>query len=261
MSTLELTSVEILGWVMQWLWPFFRVAGLVMTAPLIGTKSVPVRLRLALAFAVSLVIAPVVHVPVIGDVWSPLGLLVTVQQVLIGAALGLAVRMVFLVMEVGGQIIAQQTGLGFAAMVDPLNGAQVPVISQFYIVLGTVAFLNFDGHLLLFQVLGASFQTLPIGSTGLPRESLWQISQWVSWLIAQSVVLALPVIGALLVVNIALAVVARAAPQLSIINVGFPFMILFGMLVVLYTAQALEPIFARLFDEALTLARDFAGGP
>ncbi len=261
MTALIVSETEISAWVMSWLWPFFRVAALVMTAPVIGTKSVPLRMRLVLALALSLVVAPLAGLRGMPEPVSALGLLITVQQILVGAALGLAVRLVFLVMEVGGQVIAQQTGLGFAAMMDPMNGAQVPVVSQFYIVLGTLTFFSIDGHLVLIEVLAESFKTVPVLGPGLARESLWQITGWVSWLLSQAVVLALPAMIALLVVNLALAVVARAAPQLNIISVGFPFMILFGMFVVLYTAHAMEPFFLQLFDDTFRLARTFLAGP
>jgi flagellar biosynthetic protein FliR len=257
-STLELTSTEILGWVMQWVWPFFRIAGLVMTAPLLGTKSTPLRIRLITALALAAVLAPLVSVPTVPDPMSPAGMLIVLQQVLIGATLGLAVRLVFLALEVGGQIIAQQMGLGFAAMVDPMNGAQVPVISQFYIVLGTLTYLGLNGHLVLIEVLASSFKTLPVSGSGIARDDLWLVSDWAGWLITQAVVLALPAIVSLMVVNLALAVVARAAPQLNIISVGFPFMIVFGMFIVLFTAGSMAPLFEHLFDQSLNLARTFA---
>jgi flagellar biosynthetic protein FliR len=260
MAALTITSEQAVTWVASGLWPFFRVVGLAMTAPLIGTRSVPARIRLSFAIAISMVIVPVLPPPPAIELVSGAGFLVTLQQVLIGAGLGLAVRLVFLGMELGGQIIAQQMGLGFAAMVDPQNGAQVPVVSQYYLVLATFAFLSLNGHLVLIEVLTDSFRSLPVGPAGITRTALWSVMQWASWTISSAVMLALPAISSLMVVNIALAVISRVAPQFNLIAIGFPFMILFGALIVLLTTSAISPLFEQLFQQALVLARQLAAG-
>ena len=109
MATLVLdeTFIRILQ---SWLWPFFRIAGLFMTAPVIGTRSVPLRIRLILAIAVTMVIVPVLPAPPLINVFSAIGMLTTIQQVLIGIAMGLSVRVIFVVLEIAGQLIGSVDG-------------------------------------------------------------------------------------------------------------------------------------------------------
>ena len=172
------TDTEVIALMEAWLWPFFRIAGLLMTAPMIGSKTLPVTLRLILAVTISIAIAPSVPAFDYVEPFSSIGLMITIQQVLIGAGLGLVVRIIFMVLEVGGEVIAMQMGLGFAAMVDPTSGRQVPVISQFYVVLATLMFFSLNGHLILIQVVTDSFRTLPIGVEGITREDAWGVVTW-----------------------------------------------------------------------------------
>ncbi|MCC7120210.1 MAG: flagellar biosynthetic protein FliR, partial [Gammaproteobacteria bacterium] len=179
------------------------------------------------------------------------------QQVLIGMGLGLVLRLVFLVLEFAGQIIAQQMGLGFAAMVDPASGAQVPVISQFYVILATLTFFALDAHLQLVTLLADSFELLPIGGRGVAPGALAGVIAWSGDLLGLGVVVMLPIVASLLVVNLAFGVMARAAPQLNVFAVGFPVMIVFGTLMMVLTLGALptqvETLFATGFDAAYRL--------
>ena len=129
------TTNEIVQLVQMWLWPFFRIAGLLMSAPMIGTRTVPVRIRVILAIAITIVISPAITgIPNVDPV-SPEGVLISIQQVIIGISMGLCVRVVFIALEVAGQAIGQLMGLMMASMVDPMNGNQVPIIGQFYLLL------------------------------------------------------------------------------------------------------------------------------
>ncbi len=241
--------------IQSWLWPFFRIGGLLMAAPVIGTRAVPVRIRLVMAIAITMLVVPYIPAVPVVDALSGEGMLTTVQQIVIGVSLGLTLRFMFVVFELSGQIIGQQMGLGFAAMVDPQTGTQVPVVSQFYIVIGTLAFLALNGHLIMIRVVAESFTTLPIGSSGIDREGIGLLLSYVSWLIANAVLLALPAIVALMVVNLSFGVMTRAAPQLNIFAVGFPIMILMGAAVMYMTLSGLEPHLVRLLDEALKMSR------
>lgn len=245
-------------WLSAWLWPFMRIGAFVMTAPVIGTKSLPRRVRLAFAFALTTVLVPLdaTAVPAVPLLSGP-GLVIGVQQVLVGAALGLILRAVFLVLEFAGQVVAQQMGLGFAAMVDPSSGAQVPVIAQFYVVLGTLMFFAFDAHLQLIHLLQDSFRLLPLDG-GLPgREALDYVIQWTGHLLGAGLLLLLPAIAALLIVNLAFGVIARAAPQFNIFSIGFPVMILFGLVVLFLTLGLLTEHVGALFEDGFGAATQF----
>lgn len=256
---MHIATVQLFELLQGWLWPFLRIGGLVMAAPIVGSRTTPARVRIILTLAICFVIIPVVPEPPAIEVLSPSGLLVTIQQVLIGVTMGLAVRMVFTALEFAGQLIGLQMALGFAAMIDPQTGTQVPVVSQFYVVFGTLLFLTLNGHLILIEVLVASFHTLPVGVEGITRADIWQVINWAGWLLSSALLIALPALISLLIINFAFGVMTKAAPQLNIFAVGFPLMLMVGMVVMLVTFSTIDGHFTRLLDEALSLARTMVG--
>jgi len=175
--------------------------------------------------------------------------LIAVQQIGIGAAMGFLLQLVFSALVFGGQVMAYSMGLGFAHMMDPQNGVQVPVVSQYYLILATLAFLLLNGHLVLIQLLADSFTLLPVAADGLSRAGLWELVSWGSRMFAAGVVMALPVLIALLLVNIGMGVVGRAAPQLNIFAVGFPVTLLIGMVLMWVTLPHVMQGFGDLISE------------
>jgi flagellar biosynthesis protein FliR len=256
MIVLDQTLIALLE---SWVWPFFRVAGLLMTAPVIGTRSVPVRTRLVMAIAITIAIVPVIPVSTYLEPFTGPWLMTTIQQVIIGAAMGLTLRTIFVSLEIAGQAIGQLMGLMMASMVDPQNGNQVPVIGQFYLLLATLLFLSVDGHLIMIQALVNSFYNLPVGVEGLSRDAAWQIINWLGTILSTAVLIALPAMASLLIVNLAFGVMTRAAPQLNIFAVGFPIMIILGVFIVMFTLDGFIPHMVNLFDQAFTMLDSLMG--
>jgi flagellar biosynthetic protein FliR len=243
------------------MWPFFRIGALCMAAPVFGSHSVPVRIRLVMALAITLVVAPLLPAVPRIDPFSLSAVGLIFQQLLIGVAMGFALQLVFSAIITGGQVIAMQMGLGFASMVDPQNGQQVPVLSQFYLMMATLLFLGFNGHLALIELLVDSFELVPIANDGLTRNGLWVLVSWGSQMFAGAVWLALPAMAALLVVNIAFGVMARAAPQLNIFAIGFPVAMIMGFIVVFLVLPSVVPQFTSLVDQIFRLmGRMLTGG-
>ena len=130
---IELGPDAIGQWLGQFLWPLFRIGSFLMVIPIFGTQLVTARIRIGLAVVMTILVMPMIgDVPVLDSI-SPGMAVITIQQVLIGSAMGFAVYMLFQLFVVAGQMIAMQMGLGFASMVDPANGVNVPVLSQFYL--------------------------------------------------------------------------------------------------------------------------------
>ncbi len=250
---MDITTTQIISMIEEWMWPFFRIAGLLMVAPVIGTRSMPPRIRLMSAIAVTLVIAPVIPRPELIDPLSLRGVFVTIEQVLIGIAMGLSVRVVFVVLEIAGQAIGQLMGLMLASMVDPQNGNQVPIVGQFYLLLATLLFLSVDGHLFMIRHLADSFYLLPVGSGGIGREAIWVFVNWMGVVLATAVLIALPALSSMLIVNLGFGVMTRSAPQLNIFAVGFPVMIVLGILVIMFTLEGFVPHMTHLFQEAFIM--------
>lgn len=254
-------SAQLSEIVATWFWPFVRIAALLTVAPVFGTRSVPVRVRMGLALALTLVVAPVVssRLPDV-ELFSAQGVLVTGQQVLVGLSIGFAMRLLFTVLEVAGQLVAQLMGLGFAAMVDPQSGVQVPVVSQLYVIVATLAFLALDGHLLLIRALADSFEALEIAGAGVGQDALWALVAQGGWVFSSALLVALPSMAALLVVNLAFGVMTRAAPQLNVFAVGFPVVLILGFVIMLITLPSLVFQLGDLFDAAFELAARVIGG-
>lgn len=253
----ELTNEQIGGWVGQFLLPLFRIASMLMVMPVIGTQLVPIRVRLYLSLAICVVLAPTLPPMPQVDAVSLQAMLLIGEQVLVGVMFGFMLQLYFHLFTVAGQIIAMQMGLGFASMVDPANGVSVPVLGQFLLMLVTLLFLAMNGHLVVFEVLAESFVTLPVGE-GLSLDHYWALAGKLTWVIAAGLLMALPVITALLIINLAFGVMTRAAPQLNIFSIGFPLTLVLGMFIFWVGLSDFLAHFQTLTSEALMQLRELA---
>jgi len=255
------TADQITAFVGTLLWPLFRVAALLMVAPVFGAQVVPKRIRLALSLAVTLLLIPLLPAAPVVALFSANALFIVAQQILIGAMLGFALQLVVSAVITGGQIIAMQMGLGFSAMVDPQNGAQTPVVSQFYLIIVVLTYLSLGGHLVMFEVLVDSFQSVPVSAQGISPDSFWKLANWGGLVFSGAVAMALPAIASLLMVNLAFGVMTRAAPQLNIFAIGFPLTMMLGYMVVLVTLPGIVPHANLMFNDTYHVLRDlFSAG-
>jgi flagellar biosynthesis protein FliR len=250
---LTITVNEIVQMVQMWLWPFFRIAGMLMTAPLIGTRSVPIRVRISIAVLITMVVFPIIPaVPKIDPI-SLQGTLISIQQVIIGVSMGLCMRVIFTALELAGQAIGQLMGLMMASMIDPLNGNQVPIIGQLYLLLASLLFLVVDGHLLMIRVLAESFTSMPIATTGISKNGAWEVLMWTGRIINTAVVIALPALVSLLIVNLSFGVMTRSAPSLNIFAVGFPVMIILGVIIIYFNLHSFIPHMMNMFEDGISM--------
>ncbi|HEV7716608.1 MAG TPA: flagellar biosynthetic protein FliR [Steroidobacteraceae bacterium] len=257
---ITLTTGQLEGWLSQLFWPFVRIGACFMLAPAFSAVFIPARIRLVLAGAVALLVAPLVPAPVGITPFSPAGIVVTVQQVIIGLSLGFALQVLFDAVAMGGQLLANSMGLSFAFNVDPMRGTGTPALGQLYALLVMLTFLALDGHLALVEMLVDGFRTLPIGDTGLSSEGLWSVVAWGTQIFSGALAVALPGITALLIVNIAFGVISRAAPSLNLFAVGFPITLVFGLVIILVGLPGLQSSFVRLLGQAFTMLRSLQGG-
>jgi flagellar biosynthetic protein FliR len=210
------------------LWPMIRVSAFLLAAPFFSLRAVNVRVRVLLAALLTLMVYPLVDWPLV-DPYSAAGLREVFNQVLIGTIMGMLLQIVSAALVVGGQAVSSSMGLGMANMVDP-NMGNVPVISQFFIVCSTLIFMGLGGHVIVITLILESFKALPIGQMLAPDMLMAVLLEWSSMMFLGAVLLALPIMICLLFVNIGIGVITRAAPALNIFAVGFPAMILAGML-------------------------------
>jgi flagellar biosynthesis protein FliR len=245
-------SISIQQW-QQWLgeywWTFVRVAGCLMVMPVFGARTVPVRIRLALALALTVLIAPLVTIPTGVDMLSGTSLVITVQQMLIGVAMGFAVQVVFDALVTGGQLLSNGIGLSFAMNIDPLHGANTPVLGQLYMILMTLTFLALDGHMAIIDSLVQSFTLLPVGTRGLGSDGLWMLVVYGGLVFSGALLVALPSMAAALVVNLSFGVMSRAAPSMNLFGVGFPVILALGLMVVTLSISGVQTQFLRMCQD------------
>lgn len=254
---LSVSESQLLQWLADFFWPLVRIAAMLMVAPIFSIRQVSPRFRILLAVMITWLVQPLLPPAPVVPLFGPEGFMIFLQQLGIGIALGFLLQMAFNALILGGQVMAFSMGLGFANMVDPTNGVQVPVVSQFWLIMAMLAFVMMNGHLVLISALVDSFTILPVAAVGLGTAGVWELLNWATRMFAAGVVIALPVIASLLLINIGMGVVTRAAPQLNIFAVGFPITLMMGFLLIWVTLPQVMTSFGRLvleaFDQALAV--------
>ena len=225
---MELLVAEVVELFYKLLWPMIRISTFLLTAPFFSIRAVSVRIRVLLAVLLTWMVYPLTEWPLL-DPFTAIGLREVFLQVFIGALMGLLLQIVNAALVIGGQAISASMGLSMANMVDP-NMGNVPVIAQFRIICSTLIFLGVGGHVLVISLLLESFQNLPIGQMIQVQAMMALTIEWSAMMFLGAILIGLPLMSSLLFINIGLGVITRAAPALNIFAVGFPAMILAGII-------------------------------
>jgi len=247
---MNVTELMISQWLADVMWPFLRISALFATAPVLNLKQVPARFKILLAFLISWLLVPVLPPMPIVPMFSADAFLMLLQQLGIGFAIGFILQLAFNALIFGGQAVAFKMGLGFAQMNDPQNGVQVPVLSQYYLMMGMLGFVMMNGHLLLLQLIADSFTIIPVSTTVLSPNAFWEVAAWGSNVFAGGVLMATPIMFILLMTNLALGIVSRASPQLNVLAIGFPITILVGLVLIWVTIPQVLTGFGELVNQA-----------
>lgn len=252
----ELQLEQLYQWISQYFWHFCRIAAFFTLLPIFSTQLVPMRIRLGLAVATTVLVAPTMAPVPSMELLSIPSFLIISQQILIGMAMGFVLQILFQVFVVAGQAVAMQNGLGFATLVDPVNGVSVASISQLYLMTVNLLFFAMNGHLAVIHMIGTSFTQLPVSAEGIALENYYELVRLGSWMFSGALMVALPSTISLLVVNLAFGVIARVAPQMNIIAIGFPFTMVLGLVIIWLTLSNVLPQYERLSEDAFILMKD-----
>jgi flagellar biosynthetic protein FliR len=248
---ISFTEAQLLGWITPLLWPFLRALALFSSLPLLGTRVVPVRVRIGMAALVALAaqpsLAPAPVVPL--DSW--LAFRLVLQQVLIGISLGFAVRLVFSAIELAGELVGLQMGLNFAGFFDPVTASQTTATSRFFGAIVGWLFIVINGHLLVIAALVDSFKAFPAGDA--PFAFLQQAlpHEWGAQIFATGLWIALPMVAMLTFVNLVLGVISRVAAQINVFAIGFPVTLGVGLLGILLTLPLMQQPFTMALERML----------
>lgn len=251
---MNFTEAQLLNTMAMLTFPLMRISAMFVSMPVISVKAAPARVRVILAGIISFLVMPLLPpLPQI-EMMSYEGIMIGVQQVAIGLTTGFILQMVFAAVIFAGQSIAYGMGLGFASMVDPQNGQQVPVVAQIYMILVTLLFLSLDGHLLLLKLLVDSFTSLPIGQI-FDLNDVWSILTWSGRIFSDGLLLSMPIIISLLIVNVMFGVASKSAPQLQIFSVGFPITLMLGILLMWITMPDILELLPDIFNDGFNLIK------
>ena len=239
---ISVTSAQLSAWLALFIYPFTRILALIASSPVLGNKQVPIPVKIGLALLLTVIIAPTITTPPDVDPASALGLFMLLQQLLAGLAMGFTMRLIFSAVEMSGEISGLQMGLGFASFFDPQNASFTPVVAQFLGIIAVLVFLSMDGHLYMLAALADSFHAFPI-STAIPSAlALHTLAAWGGSLFSYALQLSMPLIGALLITNLALGILTRSAPQLNIFAIGFPITLAVGFAALILSLTYLVPL-------------------
>jgi flagellar biosynthetic protein FliR len=252
---ITLTTAQMHTWIAALLWPLTRILGLIAASPLFGNTSVPVSVKLALGVLLAAIMAPAIPALPAVDPLSMAGLLIVVQEMLIGLAMGFAMRIAFAAIEMAGEVASLTMGLGFATFFDPQSSGRSSAVSQFLALIATMAFLAVNAHLVLLQALAESFVTMPVSATPLAAGAPFELVRWGGRIFSAGLQLSLPIVAALLITNVALGILTRAAPQLNIFGIGFPITLGVGFLVLSLSMPYLGMPIQNLLNQGIEAAR------
>jgi len=245
---IHFTSDQWLEWLGLYFWPLLRILALISTAPILSERSIPKRVKIGLAILITIIVAPTLP-PVNVPIFSAPALWVGLQQILIGVAIGFTMQFAFAAVRMAGELIGLQMGLSFATFFDPGSRLNMPIIARIIDLLAMLLFMAFDGHLWLISMLVDTFHTLPIGGDAVNSNAFMALTRAAGLIFISGLMLALPLITLLLTVNLALGLLNRMAPQLSVFVIGFPITLTVGMLLI----SLLMPLIAHLFSEVFNL--------
>jgi flagellar biosynthetic protein FliR len=250
---LSFTDAELTYWVGQFFWPFLRILALFSAAPAFNSVSIPIRAKVALAFVIAVAVAGSVKETAPLDLsWTTVQL--TVEQVLVGLAIGFAMQLTMTAMTLAGEFVGMQMGFGFASLFDFQSGFQVPVMGNFFSLVALLLFIALNGHLVLLGVLVKSFTIVPIAADAGISAAGWQtLARAGAVLFEMGVWLALPVIAVLLATHLAVGFVSRVAPQFNVMSVGFSLFMWVGVAAVIALIPFFVPAVEHIIETGLAL--------
>ena len=233
-------------------WPFCRIMALLSTAPVIGDALVPVPVRALLSVVLAFLMLPLTKGAAAPDPFSLAGVVLMVEQAVIGGVIGLALQLTMAVVNMLGFLVSSQVGFSMAQMNDPVNGQQSDVISGLLGLVAILVFFAVDGHLVLAGVLGQSFRAWPVGG-GYGALLLETVALNVGWVFSAAILLALPIVFSTMVVQVGFGFLNRVAPSLNLFSLGFSLVTLFGLMMLVQVVRFIPEHYVQMTNQVLEM--------
>ena len=242
------------------MWTMLRTGALLTAMPLIGTRAVPGRVRVMLTGTLAMALAPILPPVPEWDGFNATAVLSIARELAVGASMGFMLRLIFEAGALAGELVSQATGLSFAQMSDPLRGVTSGVIAQWFYIGFGLLFFAVNGHLAVIALLVDSYKALPIGTAVPDAAAFAEVAPTLLLQVLRGgLTLALPMMVAMLAVNLAFGALAKAAPALNPMQLGLPLTVLLGLFLLSSFASEFAPPVQRLFDSAFDAARALTG--
>lgn len=254
---IAVTEAQLVAWISPLIWPFLRVLAVFSSAPVFSSRAFPVRARIALALFISMAAQPALQGQTMVDINGPAALGSAVDQVIIGLSIGFAVRLVFAAVELAGEVVGFQMGLNFAAFFDPSINAQSSAVARFFGQMAAFLFIVLNGHLMVVLAVIKSFDAFAADQTLIATLRRMRLHELGADLFASALWIALPMIGMLMFVNLALGIISRVAPQMNVFSIGFPITLSVGLIGIAATLPMLDQPYLALMERVMAL---FTGG-
>ncbi|MCG3883692.1 flagellar biosynthetic protein FliR [Photobacterium leiognathi] len=234
---------------------FFRVSAFVAVAPFFGSKNAPNKIKGLYALMLTAYITPLVDVSneLVNFEMSATVVSALLQQIVIGFIIGLVFHGLFDVLRMAGQNISNATQLAFAQMVEPGSGLQSSVMGNVMHTLGQMYFLASFGLAFVIGVFFKSFYAMPISAEFMSGHSFFEVSLWMTHIFSFGLMLSIPSMGVGLLINAAMAIVTRSAPSLNIFSIGFPLVIISGVIALIQITPYMLHLFLVTSEQFLSI--------
>ena len=210
---------------------FFRVGAILMSIPVFDSKSIPLFFKIALAFATSIILFPMLRVDPVPMATSVLALAVgAAGEILLGLIIGFSVKLIFAGIQLAGQLAGYQMGMALANVMDPSSSQQVPLLAQFNNLFGLLIFISINAHYLFIRALIHSFEMVPPFNVNFSGSLMEHLIKMSGNMFVIGIQVGAPVIAALLITSVAFGLIARTVPQMNVLIVGMPLKIVIGLL-------------------------------
>lgn len=234
-----------------------RVSGILFTAPVFGSSSVDVRLRLFFSFILGFILYSIKGDVTLEDIDTVLLFIILIKELLIGIAMGVLGQFIFAGVQLGGQIIGFQMGFAVVDVIDPQSNIQASIIAQFQNIVMILIFLAIGGHLLIIKAIAYSFDVVKLGTFVFSDNSYIFIVKLFANVFVIAIKLVAPVFVTMLITHVVMGLIGRLVPQINLLIVGFPLQIAVGLIMLIFSMQlfyiAFEPIMQSYFESVLNL--------
>ncbi len=230
---------------------FLRVGAIMMFIPVFDSRNIPVLFKAGLAFSVSILLFPILKLDNIPFITSaiPFGIGV-VGEIMMGAVIGLSVRLIFAGIQLAGQLAGFQMGLAIANVMDPVTSAQISIIAQLNNLMAMLIFLTINAHHMFLRALAESFRLIPPFDVQFSNSLIEHLISLSGNMFIIAIKVGAPVIVALLLTNVAFGLIARTVPQMNIFLVAMPIQIVVGLLFLAFALPYLLLFFRQIFNES-----------